>query len=203
MVTCAVAVWPTATSSQPTAQIPSIGYLAIAPAGWSGVPDRSYEAFRRGLRELGYVEGLNVVIHDRITHGQVELLPSLATELVQLNVDVLIAGATPGARAASQATKAIPIIAPAMDDPVADGLVASLARPGGNITGSTFLGPGLVPKRIELLRETLPEATRVAVLWHTNAFGDRTMWEMPDETRAAARTQRLELQFVEVRVQRI
>jgi putative tryptophan/tyrosine transport system substrate-binding protein len=197
--TCAVAVWPRASSSQPTAKIPSIGYLAIAPVGRSGVPDSSYEAFRRGLQELGHVEGQNLVIHDRIAHGQVELLPSLATELVQLNVDVLVAGATPGARAASQATKTIPIIAPAMGDPVADGLVASLARPGGNITGSTFLGPELVPKRMELLRETLPKATHVAVLWHPNAFGDRTMREMLDETRAAARTQRLELQFVEVR----
>jgi putative ABC transport system substrate-binding protein len=197
--TCAVAVWPAVTSSQPTAKIPSIGYLAIAPAGSAGVPDPSYEAFRTGLRELGYVEGQNVVIHDRITHGKVELLPSLATELVQLNVDVLIAGATPGARAASQATKTTPIVAPAMGDPVADGLVASLARPGGNVTGSTFLGPELVPKRIELLRETLPKATRVAVLWHPNAFGDLTMREMLDETRAAALTQRLELQFVEVR----
>jgi putative ABC transport system substrate-binding protein len=78
------------------------------------------------LQELGYVEGQNLVIHDRIAHGQVELLPSLAAELVQLNVDVLVAGATPGARAALQATKTIPIIAPAMGDPVADGLVASL-----------------------------------------------------------------------------
>jgi putative ABC transport system substrate-binding protein len=195
----AAAAWPTATSSQPTAKIPSIGYLAFAPVGWSGVPDPSYEAFRSALRELGYVEGQNVVIHDRIAHGQVELLPNLAMELVQLKVDVLIAGATPGARAASRATKTIPIVAPAMGDPVADGLVASLARPGGNITGSTFLGPELVPKRIELMREALPKAAHMAVLWHPNAFGDRTMQEMLDETRAAARTQRLELQFVEVR----
>jgi putative tryptophan/tyrosine transport system substrate-binding protein len=195
----AAAAWPTATSSQPTAKIPSIGYLAFAPVGWSGVPDPTYEAFRNALRELGYVEGQNVVIHDRIARGQVELLPNLAMELVQLKVDVLIAGATPGARAASHATKTIPIVAPAMGDPVADGLVASLARPGGNITGSTFLGPELVPKRIELLREALPKAAHVAILWHPNAFGDRTMQEMLDETRAAARTQQLELQFVEVR----
>jgi putative ABC transport system substrate-binding protein len=196
---CAVTVWPVATSSQPTAKIPSIGYIATGPVGWSGDPDSSYGALRSGLRELGYVEGQNVIIHDRIAHGQIELLPSLAIELVQLNVDVLIAGATPGARAASQATKTIPIVAAAMGDPVSDGLVASLARPGGNVTGSTFLGPELVPKRIEQLRETLPDATHVAVLWQPNAFGDRTMREMLDETRAAARAQRLELQFMEVK----
>jgi ABC-type uncharacterized transport system substrate-binding protein len=89
--------------------------------------------------------------------GQIERLPSLAVELVQLRVDVIVAGATPGARAASQATRTIPIVAPSMGDPVGDGLVASLARPGGNLTGSTFLGPELVTKRVESLRGTSDE----------------------------------------------
>jgi ABC-type uncharacterized transport system substrate-binding protein len=196
----AAAYWPLAASAQEPSKIPSIGYLAVVPVGWSPqAPGSSYEAFRNGLRELGYVEGQNIVIHDRVAQSKIEQLPSLAMELVQLKVDVIVAGATPGARAASQATTKIPIVAPSMGDPVGDGLVASLGRPGGNLTGSTFLGPELVPKRLELLKEVLPKASRVAVLWHPNAFGERTMREMLADTRSAARVQGLELQFLEVR----
>ena len=120
-------------------------------------------------------------------------------ELARLKVDLIVAGATPAARAAQQATTTIPIVASAMGDPVGDGLVASLARPGGNITGTTFLGPQLVPKRLELLKEALPKVTRVAALLHPGAFGERTMRDMVKDTEAAGRTLGVQFQLVEVR----
>jgi putative ABC transport system substrate-binding protein len=119
-------------------------------------------------------------------------------ELARLKVDLIVAGATPGARAAQQATSTIPIVAVAMGDPVGDGLVASLARPGGNLTGTSFLGPKLLPKHLELLREALPRISRVAMLWHPGAFAENTMGEMLKEAEAAATTLRLRLHRLEV-----
>ena len=157
------------------------------------------DSFRQGLRERGYVEGQNTVIEYRSADGKIERLPALAAELARLKVDLIIAGSTPMARAAQQATSTIPIVAPVMGDPVGDGLVASLARPGGNITGSTFLSPELVPKRLALLKEALPKVSRVAALWHPGAFGDRTTRDMLKQTEAAARALGVQLQLVEVR----
>jgi putative tryptophan/tyrosine transport system substrate-binding protein len=145
------------------------------------------------------VEGQNLVIEYRTAEGRIERFPDLAGELVRLKVDLIVAGATPTARGARQATTTIPIVAFAMGDPVGDGLVASLARPGGNVTGLTFLGPQLVPKRLELLKELLPKVTRVAVLWHPGAFADRTMKDMWKEIEAAARTLGVQLHPAEVR----
>ena len=157
-----------------------------------------HDAFRQGLRERGYVEGQNIVIEARGADGENERLPGLATELVRLKVDLIVAVSTPVTRAVQQATTTIPIIAIAMGDPVADKLVASLARPGGNITGSTFLGPQLVPKRLALLKEALPTISRVTVLWHPGAFGERTMSNMMNETEVAARTLGLQLRLIGV-----
>jgi len=157
------------------------------------------DAFRTGLRELGYVEGQNIVIEYRGADGKIERLLGLATELTRLKVDLIMAVATPAARAAQQATTAIPIVATAMGDPVRDGLVGSLARPGGNVTGTTFLGPELVPKRLELLKQALPRVSRVAGLWHPGAFSERTMRDMLKETEAAAGTLGVQLQLVGVR----
>ncbi len=157
------------------------------------------EAFRQGLRERGYVEGQNIVIEYRSADGKIERFARLATELVRLKVDLIVAGNTPMARAAQQATTTIPIVAGAMGDPVGDGLVASLSRPGGNITGLTFLGPELVPKRLGLLKEAIPRISRVAALWHPGAFGERTTQDMLKETDAAARSLGVHLQLVEVR----
>ena len=157
------------------------------------------DAFRQGLRERGYVEGQNIVIEYQTADGRIERFPGLATELVRLKVDLIIAANTPAARAVQQATTTIPIVAPIMGDPVGDGLVASLARPGGNITGLSFLGLGLVPKRLELLKEAVPRISRVAALWHPGAFGERTTKAMLKETEAAARTLGVQLQLVEVR----
>src|SRR5215467_12440725 len=158
------------------------------------------DAFLRTLRGLGYVEGRNIVIEYRSAQGRTERLPDLFANLAQLKVDlVLVVGGTPAARAAKQANVTTPVIAPAMGDAVGDGVAASLAHPGGNITGSTFLGPALVPKRIELLKEAIPGLSRVAALWHPGAYGDRTMTEMLKETEAAAQKLGVQLQLLEAR----
>jgi putative ABC transport system substrate-binding protein len=157
------------------------------------------DAFRLGLRERGYVEGQNIVIEYRSADGRIERFPQLANELVSLSLDLIVAPNTPAARAAQRVTTTIPIVVPVMGDPVADGLVASLARPGGNITGLTFLGPELASKRLGLLKQALPNASRVGALWHPGAYGERTTREMLQATEAAARTLAVELQLVEVR----
>jgi putative ABC transport system substrate-binding protein len=121
------------------------------------------EAFRQGLRDLGYVEGQNLVIESRYAEGREERLPDLAAELVRLKVDVIVAGG-PAIRAAQHATSTIPIVMAVTGDPVQSGYVASLARPGGNITGVSVLGAELTGKRLEILKETVPQSTRIAVL---------------------------------------
>jgi putative ABC transport system substrate-binding protein len=157
-------------------------------------------AFREGLRELGYVEGQNIAIESRSAQGRFERVPDLLADLARLNVDVIFSMAgTPAARAAKQAYITIPFVAPAMGDPVSDGLIASLAHPGGYITGSSFLGPGLVSKRLELLKEAVPGASHVAALWHPGAYGERTMSDMLKETEAAAQALRVQLQLLEAR----
>ena len=193
----APAAWPLAARAQ-TAKVARIGYL-ITGALESPETRINRDAFRQGLTELGYIEGRNIVIEYRAADGKIERLPGLATELVGLKVDLIVALATPAGRAAQQATTTIPIVVTAMGDPVRDGLVASLARPGGNITGTTFLGPELVPKRLSFLRELLPTISRVAVLWHPGAFSEPTIREMLNEVAQAARTLGVQLQLVEVR----
>ena len=156
------------------------------------------DAFRQGLRELGYVEGANILVEYRTADSKIERFVDQASELVQLKVDIIVASNTPAARAAQQATDTIPIVVPVMGDPVRDRLVANLARPGGNITGLTFLGPELLPKRLALLKEALPTASRVVALWHPGAYGERTMSDMMKETEAAARTLGVQLRLVAV-----
>jgi putative tryptophan/tyrosine transport system substrate-binding protein len=184
--------------AQQPGRIPRIGYLVT---GSLDSPETRVllDAFRQGLSEHGYVEGQNIVIEYRAADGKIERLPGRANELARLNIDLIVAGNTPAARAAQQATTTIPIVAPVMGDPVGDGLVASLARPGGNITGLTFLGPELVPKRLELLREALPRVSRVAALWHPGAFGERATRDMLKETETAARTLGMQLRLVGAR----
>ena len=157
------------------------------------------DAFRQALREQGYVEGQNIVVEYRGADGRIERLPDLAAELVRLKPDVIVAVATPAARAVRQATSTIPIVATAMGDPVSDGLVASLARPGGNLTGTTFLGPELVPKLFELIKEGVPSASRVAGLVHLGAFSERTTEDMLNGARAAARRLGVQLYLATVR----
>ena len=161
---------PFAAYAQQAAKVARIGYLGLDLAN---VP-RLREAFLHGLRDLGYVEGHNVVIEYRDAEGKLERLPALAAELVALKVDVIVAPGTLAALAAKQATKTIPIVFPSAGDPVTDGLVTSLARPGGNVTGSSTLSPELVGKRLEHLKQVVPGVTRVAVLWQPGAVPERT-----------------------------
>ncbi len=194
----AAAAWPFAARAQQAPKVARIGYLTIGSLE-SPEARKSLDTFREGLYELGYIEGQNIVIEYRAADGKIERLPALAAELARLRLDLIVAGATPAGLAAQQAFTMTPIVVAAMGDPVRDGFVASLARPGGNITGTTFLGPELVPKRLALLKEILPKISRVAVLWHPGAFGERTMRDMLNEIADAAGTLGMQLQLVEVR----
>jgi putative ABC transport system substrate-binding protein len=148
------------------------------------------------MRELGYVDGQNITIERRLSEANADQLREAAAELVKHNVDVIVTLSTTAARPAKEATSLIAIVAIGMADPVGDDLVASLARPGGNLTGTTFLGPQLVTKRLQLLSEVVPQHSRVAVLWHPRAYGERTMDEMVKEAENAAQTLTMQLQFV-------
>jgi putative ABC transport system substrate-binding protein len=152
-----------ALAQQPPAPIARIGFLGVAAASAPASVAR-VAALRTGLRDLGYVEGKNLTIDFRWAEGKHGRLPELAAELVRLKVDVIIAQGTPGASAAKQATTTIPIVVPIVADPVSTGLVASLARPGGNVTGLTWFSHEVSAKRLELLRDALPRTKRVAVL---------------------------------------
>jgi putative ABC transport system substrate-binding protein len=198
LLAVALLVTPLAAAGQQAAKVARIGYLATGPLEFP--EQRSVlDAFREGLRELGYVEGQNIVIEVREAAGAIERFPELARELVRLKVDVIVATNSLTGRAVRGATSTIPTVVPIMGDPVGDGLVASLARPGGNITGLTFIGPQLVPKRLELLKEALPGVSRVAGLWHPGAYGGRTQDDMMKQAEAAARTLGLQLRLVAVR----
>ena len=175
------AAWPINGRAQQTAKIPRIGVLSPGGSDKSDASLTTINAFIPALRELGYTEGQNIAIERKFAGGNADRLRSLATELVERQVDVIVAFSTPAVRAAKQATTTIPIVAIAMADPVEDELVASLSRPGGNVTGTTFLGPELVSKRLQLLREIVPGLSRGAVLWHPRAYGERTMAGMVKE----------------------
>ena len=156
--------------AQQPKKVPHIGYLVIS--SFSGSASRA-EAFRQGLRELGYVDGKNIVIEWRSADGKRERGPALAEELVRLNVDVLVTGGSGATRPAKDVTKTIPIVMAKDDDPVGNGHVASLARPGGNITGLSSLGAELTGKRLELLKETVPKLSRVAVFGSSSEPGNK------------------------------
>src|SRR5215468_428097 len=153
-------------------------------------------AFLQGLHELGYTEGQNLTVERKFANGSPDQLRELAAELARGKPNIIAAFSTTAARPVKQATRTIPIVAVSMADPVADELVASLARPSGNVTGTTFLGPQLVTKRLQMLGEIVPHHSRVAVLWHPRAYGDRTMDGMVKEAEHAAQTLAMQLQFV-------
>jgi putative ABC transport system substrate-binding protein len=157
----AAAAWPLAASAQKSGNIARIGFLGPASASsWAN----QLEQFRVGLRNLGYVEGHNIVIESRWADGKYERLPELAAELVDLKVDVLVTYGTPGTLAAKRATTTIPIVMAYSGDALSAGLVTNLARPGGNVTGSTYFLSELMVKRLEFLKEAMPHITQVAVL---------------------------------------
>jgi putative tryptophan/tyrosine transport system substrate-binding protein len=180
-------VAPLAGGAQPPGKVPRIGLLE----------DSLYwEAFRQGLRDLGYIEGQNIRLEARLPAGQPERLPALAAELVQLPVDIIVASGSPGTQAAQQATSTIPIVMASVGDPVGSGFVASLAQPGGNITGLSVLGAGLSTKRLELLHEIVPTLSRLAVLWNPANPNQRAH---VDALQVGVRALGVALQSVEVR----
>ena len=190
------AAWPITGRAQQAAKVARIGYLSTNLAS----SPHQHEAFRQGLRDLGYVEGRNVVIEYRDAEGKVERHPALAAELVALKVDVIVvAGSTLTAQTAKQATSTLPIVFIAVGDPVGSGLVTSLARPGGNVTGLSNIGPELVGKCLELLKQAVPGVDRVAVLWVPGALGERTDKDMLNGAEVAGRALGVQLQFVDAR----
>jgi putative ABC transport system substrate-binding protein len=195
MLTGGIVAAPLAAEAQQAAKVPRIGILALHLAAGP----RVYEPFLQGLRDLGYVEGRSVVIEYGDAEGKPERFPALATELVALKVDVILAPGTPQTLAAKQATRTLPIVFAAVGDPVADGLVTSLARPGGNATGLSFQSPELVGKRLEHLKQAVPGVTRVAVLWQPGVVSERTEKDMLKEAEVATRALGVRLQVVEAR----
>ncbi len=194
----AAAAWPAlawtgAVRAQAPAKVRRIGLLSsFSPSDtalW-------HQAFRQGLRDRGWVEGKNISIEYRYAEGSSDRLPDLATELVRLKVDIIVTAVTTDALVAKNATRAIPIVMAAASDPVATGLVESLARPGGNITGLSQMSPQLAGKRLELLKEIVPKLSRVAVLWNPQRASSTLTWK---ELQLPARQLGIQLHSLEVR----
>jgi putative ABC transport system substrate-binding protein len=190
------AIWPLASRAQQATKIPRIGILSLGRGDKSDASLKTVDAFVPALRELGYVEGRNIAFERKFADGDVNRLRELAQELVGQPVDAIVALATPPVRAARKATSTIPIVGIGMADPVEDELASSLARPGGNVTGTTFLGPKLVSRRLQLLKEIVPGLSHVVVLWHPHAYGERTMAGMVKEIESAAQSFGTKLQLV-------
>jgi len=178
--------------AQQPKKLPRIGYLT---AGSASVAASNVEAFRQGLQQSGYVEGKDILVEWRYADGKRDRLRELADELDRMKVDVIVTASTPSIRAVQQATKTIPIVMANVGDPVAQGFVASLARPGGNITGFTNLSPDVSTKRLELLKEASPKLVRVAIIWNAPQHGPAMK-----QLEVSAPSLHLRLQPVEVHV---
>jgi putative ABC transport system substrate-binding protein len=174
--------------AQQTGKIPHIGFLSLSGA--------NQEAFRQGLRDLGYIEGTNIVIDSRAAANRADRLSVLAGELVAMKVDVIVAAGSQAVRAAQRTTKSIPIVMTSSSDPVGTGFVASLAHPGGNITGLSLLGPDLSTKRLEMLKEIVLGVSRVAVFWNPDDPAAKISLR---ETEDAAKALTMHLQILETR----
>ena len=191
LVTLFLLASATLAEAQQPKKIPRIGVLR---PGLAAAPN--YEAFRQGLRELGYVEGQNVVLEFRDGEAKAERLPDLAAEMVRLKVDVIVTSSTPAIQAAKQATGTIPIVMAFSGDPVGTGLVASLAKPGGNITGLSDIGPEISGKQLELLKEAFPTISRVAFVLNPSNQGNRLRLKATEVTAGELKVQ---IQALEVR----
>jgi putative ABC transport system substrate-binding protein len=189
----AAAAFPVAARAQQRSNVPRVGYLFSFTRAEG---EHLWEACRQGLRDLGYVEGQNIILEPRLAEGHNERLENLATELVQLKVDVIVAAATPASRAVKAATSTIPIVFVAVGDPVKAGLVTNLARPGGNVTGLSLLTADLSGKRLSLLMETVHKVLRVAILMNPDNPISAVFLE---ETKLAARRFGVELQPLDAR----
>jgi putative ABC transport system substrate-binding protein len=185
------AAWPLAARAQQKRKLALIGVLNPGSADTPGVV-----GFYKGLRELGYIEGSNIAVERRYGEWNPARFKELTADLVRLKVDVIVVVSTSPARAAKEVTSLVPIVVAGMADPVGDELIVSLSRPGGNITGTTFLGPELIAKRLGLMKEAVSGLSRVAALWHPAAYGKRTMEVMLADTKSAAQALDFQLQLV-------
>ena len=193
ILTVSVALAPIALSAQPSDKIYRIGVLERTPAAINAA---NLEGFRQGLRALGYVEGKNLVLEYRSADGRDDRFPELAAELAQLKVDLILTRGTPAALAAKQAAGTIPVVITGVGDPVAQGIIASLARPGGNITGLSATVTEIYPKRVELLKELVPKATRIVALFNMGNPAIPRQWR---EVETAARSLGLQAHLLDVR----
>ena len=183
-------------AAQPREKVPRVGYLTAGSHADQG-RQRRFEAFRQGLRDLGYVEGQNIAIESRWAEGKSDRYPTLAADLVRLEVDVIVAVGGAASKAAQQATKTIPIVMSLVNDPLGSGLVPSLAHPAGNVTGISLMAPDLVGKQLEVLKEIVPQASRMALLRNpTNPASAPQL----REAEVAARALGVRLQTLEARV---
>jgi len=178
--------------AQQTGKVPRIAYLS---AGSTSSQASRVEVFKQGLRELGYVEGKNIVIEQRYAEGKPDRVPALAAELVGLKLDIIVTGGPAATRSAKEATATIPIVMGFDYDPVGSGLIASLARPGGNITGLSSLAPEISGKQLELLKEVVPRLSRVAVLGNSTEPG---VAQLLKEAEIAAGAFKVQLQYLDV-----
>ena len=189
-------VWPLAArAQQPGGKVPRIGYLS--PGSASPGPLAHHDEFQRGLSELGYIEGRNIVIEYRFADGKFDRLDQLAAEFVRLNVDIIVSVVTQASLAAKNATSTIPIVIVSVGDPVGAGLIASLARPGANVTGTSAMAPQIIGKSLALLKQTVPTVSPVAVLWNPNNV--TYQGQILRETEMAAGKLDIELQTFGVR----
>jgi putative ABC transport system substrate-binding protein len=189
----AAATWPLATRAQQGGQVSRIGMLETTSRELNAA---NLSAFQRGLRELGYVEGQNLLLEYRSADGRTERFPGLAAELLDLKVDVVVTRGTPAALAVKKATLTIPIVMAANGDPLGSGIIASLARPGGNVTGLSALVLDLYPKRVELLRDMIPTLTRISGLFNPDSVIGLREWE---EVAKSARSLGIAADLIEVR----
>ena len=190
--TLSVLLTPLATEAQQSGRLPRVGYLGTSSAS---LEPELVKAFREGLRERGYVEGKDILIEYRWAEGNYQRFPDLVADLVKLKVDLILTAGTPGALAAKRATQTIPIVMAVTGDAVATGLVSSLARPGGNLTGLTTMVPDLEGKRLEILREVLPKLVAVVVLLNTSNPLTAIQWE---QTKTSAKALGIQLQPIEL-----
>ena len=184
---------PLTAAAQQSPRIARIGWMSV---GTPTAPALNYEVFRKAMLELGYLEGKNVVYEPRYTSGKNEVLPELIADLDRAGADVIVAGPFAALRVAKQVTSRIPIVMTPSADPVVAGIVQSIARPGGNVTGITKMAPELTPKRLEMLKQIVPTLSRVAILWQPGSLSEEAFQRMLKDTEARARSQVVEAKEV-------
>ena len=187
---------PIVAEAQQPPRVARVGWMSLATPT---APALNFDVFRQGLRDLGYVEGQNLILEPRYTGGKNDLLPELIADLERVGVDIIVAGPFAALRVAKQTTTRIPIVMTPSADPVVAGIVQSLARPGGNVTGITEMAPQLTPKRLELLKEIVPTLSRVAILWQPGSLSEEAFKQMLQETQVTARSLGVQLQLVEAK----